>query len=228
MDLLWFLRRRLHFISKLYGGATSPFRDTIQQIEAGAPPYVDERDPEYADEPAFIDEYQQAAESIEVIGHWSLCMVYASCKAFLEEYVEEMARNYRGLGVLSQILSNKKAKSWFERYRLLFLEDLGIDWEKGPVKLTDLEHMNLTRDDLTHNVDFLSMYVYQTERHAERYPQGRFVDELWTRLGIGARIKVGPNELDDASAAVDRFCAWLEEIRNNYPRYVSTLVDQGT
>ena len=226
MDLLWFLERRLRFINELYDGATAPFRETIRQIQAGEPPYVDQRDPENADEPAFMEEYEQASESIEVIGHWSLCMVYASCKAYLEEYLGEMSRDYRGLGELEQVLSNKKAKSWFERYRLLFLEDLGIDWEKGPVKLADLEHMNLARDDLTHNVDVTSMYVYQTERHAERYPKGRYVDELWTRLGLGGRIRVGPDELNAGIGAVHQFCAWLEEIRNDYPRYVRALVDQ--
>jgi hypothetical protein len=228
MDLLWFLQRRLRFTHDLYHGATSPFRETLRQIEAGEPPFVDARDPENGDtDPPFLDEYQRAAEAIEVIGHWCLCMVFASCKAYLEECVDEMARDYRGLGDLRQILAQKKAKSWFERYRLLFLEELGIDWEKGPVKLADLEHMNLARDDLTHNVEVMSMYVYQTESHAQRYPKGRFVDDLWTRLGLGGRIKVGPEELTAAITVVDEFCRWLEDIRLHYPKHVRGLVCNG-
>ncbi len=53
-------------------------------------------------------------------------MVYASLKAYLEEYVAEMARHFRkAFSDLPERLASKKAKSWFERYRLLFLDDMG-------------------------------------------------------------------------------------------------------
>jgi len=51
-----------------------------------------------------------------------------------------VARHFReALSDLPERLASKKAKSWFERYRLLFLDDMGIDWHKGPVKLDDLD-----------------------------------------------------------------------------------------
>ena len=72
-------------------------------------------------DPPFLEELQEASESIEVLGHWCLCMVYASLKAYLEEYVAEMARHFRkAFSDLPERLASKKAKSWFERYRLLF------------------------------------------------------------------------------------------------------------
>jgi hypothetical protein len=222
MDVLYFLRRRLRFTSNLYDQATAPFRETIRKIEAQEPPYVDPRNPEDDDlsEPFFLEEYQEAGESIEVIGHWCLCMVYASFKAFLAEYMSEIARDYQGLGDLKEKLAARKNKNWFERYRLLFLEDMGIDWRKGPVKLSELEHLNLARDDVTHNVDVMSMYVYQTDRHAERYPKGLFVDEVWLNLNLGGRIKVGRDELTAGLGMVDDFCAWLEDIRVHYRAYL--------
>ena len=82
--------------------------------------------------------------------------------------------------------------------------------------------------EIPNHVDVTSMNVHQTERHAERYPKGRYVDELWTRLSLGGRIKVRPDELNAAIGAVNQFCRWLEEIRNDYPRYVQALVDQET
>lgn len=185
---------------------------------------MDTRNPEYDDvsEPFFLEEAQEAAESIEVIGHWCLCMVYASFKAYLAEYMSEMARDYRGLGDLTEKLVARKNKNWFERYRLSFLEDMGIDWHKGPVKLSELEHLNLARDDVTHNVEVMSMYVYQTEQHAARYPKGLFVDEVWMNLNLGGRIKVGRDELTAGLRMVDAFCAWLEDIRIHYPAYIRT------
>ena len=175
-------------------------------------------------DPPFLEELQEASESVEVIGHWCLCMVYASLKAYLEEYLAEMARDFRkAFEDLPARLASKKGKSWFERHRVLFQEDLGIDWHKGPVKLDDLEHLNLARDDVTHNVDVMSIYAYQTEKHAARYPKGLFIDELWTRLNLGGRIRVGRVELSGALRMVTDFCEWLEEIRNRYPAYVRSL-----
>lgn len=50
----------------------------MQKIEAGEPPFVDTRDPEYADEPAFLAEWQETEESVAVLGQWCLCMVQGS------------------------------------------------------------------------------------------------------------------------------------------------------
>ena len=224
MDVLYFLQRRLRFTSNLYDEAAAPFRETIRKIEAAEPPYVDPRNPEYDDvsEPFFLEEYQEAAESIEIIGHWCLCMVYASLKAYLDRFITEIARNFRNGSQFRQLLAAKKAKSWFDRYRLLFLEDLGIDWHKGPVTLSELEHLNLARDDVTHNVDVMSMYVYQTKQHAERYPKGLFVDEVWLNLNLGGRIKVGRDELTSGLRMVDDFCTWLEDIRIHYRAHIRT------
>lgn len=74
MDLLHFLKIRLRFIEQLYDGAASPFVEIKRQIDAGEPPYVDNRDPEYCDgEPAFLSEWEQASDSVNVIGYWCLC-----------------------------------------------------------------------------------------------------------------------------------------------------------
>jgi len=80
--------------------------------------------------------------------------------------------------------------------------------------------MNLTRDDLIHNVDVTTTHaVYQTKKHAERYPDGVFVDKTYATLGIGGRIRIRRAELTRAMESVDGFCRWLEEIRNDYSAY---------
>lgn len=225
MDILWFLRRRLRFISDLYDTATAASRDTMLKIEEGEPPYVDTRDPECDDVsvPAFLEEYQEASESAEVIGHWCLIMAHASLKAFLEEYIAEMAGRYpKAFGDLHAKLDSTKASNWLERYRTVFLLELRIDWNEAPVKLTDIEQINLTRDDLIHNVNVTSTYIYQTKKHGQRYPQSLFADEMWAGLASGGRIKVGREELTRALEIVEDFCRWLEEIRSNYLAHVRT------
>src|ERR1700736_6332935 len=94
MDFLWFLRRRLGFVSDLYDTATAPFAETMRKIEAGEEPYLDLRNPEDVSEPAFLDEGLAASDSVDVIGYWCLCTVHASFKAYLEEYVADMSRSY--------------------------------------------------------------------------------------------------------------------------------------
>jgi len=224
MDILWFLRRRLEFISRLYDTATAQPRETLRKIEAEEEPYVDNRNPDFQDvsEPAFLEEALDAIEAIEVVGHWCLMTVYASLQGFLREYVAEMARTYGHdvEGIRAQ-LNATKAKNWFERYRLFFQRDLDIDWREGPIKVEDLEQINLTRDDLMHNADVTTTYVYRTAKHAERFPKSLFSDEIWEGLGIGSKIKVGRDELTTALQIVENFCAWLDHIRAGYRQYLS-------
>jgi hypothetical protein len=218
MDILWFVKRRLEFIDHLYDDSTASFRDKLRKIEAGETPYEDYRHPEYDDisEPAFLEEWQDAHEAVEVVGYWCLNMVQAALKAFLEEYVNDMANCYRPFSAAKEELAKTKAANWFERYRLFFLNYFHIDWNQGPVTISDLEHMNLTRDDLIHNVNVTTHTVYQTEKHAQRHANGLFTDDIWATFRLGRKIRVGRNQLTQALNLLDRFASWLEEIRVNY------------
>lgn len=219
MDLLYFLKERLRFIEQLYEGAISPFEETKRKIEAQEHPYIDNRDPEYVSEPAFLSEWQQADDSIMVVGHWALCMVQASLKAYLQGCIGPTGSIWWRPKILLSLLASKKGKSWFERYRLLFLEDLGIDWNTGPVPLSSLEQLNLTRDDLVHNGDLLNLSVERTEKHVERFPTGLFTDDLWKSLG-SERLKVDKRNLHEAMKLVEKFCTWIDGIRCSFPKYV--------
>ncbi len=156
-----------------------------------------------------------------VIGQWCLCMVQASLQAYLRECIGHLGSYWWDVERLRLELSKKQGKTWLGRYRLLFL-DLRIDWEKGPVSLSDLEQLNLTRDDLTHNIDMTTFSVERVEKHAKRFPSGLFTDELWHGLSI-ERIKVDTERLALAIHLVTNFCAWLDDIRCRYPAYIKTL-----
>jgi hypothetical protein len=219
MDLLYFLEARLRFTTQLYDSIVAPFEAAKRRIEANEPPYVDERDPEYADEPAFLKEWQQADDSIMVIGQWCLCMVQASLQAYLRKCIGPLGSVWWNSASLSDEVAKKKGGSWFGRYRLLFLENLGIDWNSGSVSVRELEQLNLTRDDLIHNMDMFSANVERIDKHAERFPTGLFTDELWSGLGI-ERIKIDRAKLQLAIRLVSQFCAWLDGIRCDYPKFV--------
>lgn len=221
MDLLYFLKERLKFIQSLYDSTVSSFEEIKRKIEAGEPPYVDRRNPEYADGPAFLEEWQDADDSAMVIGHWCLCMVQASIQAYLRDWISPLGAYWWDPKQLQAELGRKKGDNWFERYRLLFL-DLGIDWQKGSVPLSKLEELNLTRNDLIHNIDMMSFNVQRDEKHVERYPTGLFTDDLWRELG-SERLKVDRDNLAIAIRIVTDFCSWLEDIRCQYPKHKGAI-----
>ena len=211
MDALWFLRQRLIFTNNLYDEAAAPFSEKMRRIEAGEEPFVDNRDPFYQDvsEPAFLEVFLEANKAVEALGYFCLLMIHTSLQTYLRDHAAELLR-YRGGGDLSAKLRATGGGSWFERYRLLFLNEFGIDWSQGPTKLTEIEQINLTRDDLIHNVDVTTTTVYRTKNHSDRFPTGLFTDEVWENLGIGSKIKIGREELTKAQQIVDEFCSWLD------------------
>lgn len=220
MDLLYFLNRRLDFIRSLYDSTVSVFEERKRKIKAGEPPYVDDRNPEYVDEPAFLAEWQEADDSIMVIGHWCLCMVQASLQAYLKDCISPLGCLWWDAKKLQTELSTKCGKNLFGRYRLLFL-DLGVDWEMGPVPLSALEELNLTRDDLIHNIRVMNFDVKRVKNHVDRFPTGLFVDDLWSSLGM-ERVRVDHEKLELSIRLVKEFCTWLDDIRCNYPRRIRT------
>lgn len=74
--------------------------------------------------------------------------MYFICTGAEQTIISEPSKS----GVWSKAeLAKKEGQSWFGRYRLLFLEDLLIDWNDGPVPPLQLEQLNLTRNDLIHS-----------------------------------------------------------------------------
>jgi hypothetical protein len=230
MDLLSFLRRRLDFVSHLHDGAISPFVEKEGKIEAGEEPYEDLRNAEFGDvsEPPFLDEWLEAHESCEIIGMWGLCMVQQALKSYLEEYLAQLQSDYyRKHPKFGDLVSQKRAPGWFERYRLFFLEDLKVDWHQSGVNLDDLEHLNLTRNDFTHNVDLRDTGTYQIKAHAERFPKGMFVDQLWGESKImGGRLRVDRETLKHAIQIVLTFCEYLEGIRTRWMDHIRSFPEQ--
>lgn len=175
------------------------------------------RNPEYADEPACLEEWQEADDSIMVIGHGCLCRVQASLHAYLTECIGRLGSLWWDWQNLQNALAHKKGMSWFDRYRLLFLEELRIDWSTSPVALADLEQLNLTRNDLIHNVDMVSFSIERGEDHAQRFPRALFTDGLWASVGT-ERIRVTRDKLELGIPLVKEFCSWVDDVRGNYSR----------
>jgi hypothetical protein len=81
MDVLFFLKERTRFTRQFYETASEPFREIMRKIDAEEAPYVpgpleysEEGEPEYSEEPPFLEERMRAETSVEYwVGHAFQC-----------------------------------------------------------------------------------------------------------------------------------------------------------
>lgn len=218
MDLLALLEDKLRFLWWFYEKAAEPFTEMLRKIEAGEEPYVDRRDPEWADEPAFIEEHGRAHDALDVLGHSCLSMLQSFVKEYLEGYVKRLGADPTAV--------QKRGNGWFEHYRLYFKGELGVDWICSPVDLRIIEQINIARNDIQHGGEAYTLAKRQNQEHHKRFPDGIFANESDKRLnekvanvaGLEppydatwpARIEVSKEKLITALEAVHQFCAFVE------------------
>jgi hypothetical protein len=82
MKVGWFFHQRVAFIRQLYAGASAPFVERQHKIEGAEPPF---HDPPFFDdgEPPFLEEFLEARDSADVLGHACLCMLSSALHAYL-------------------------------------------------------------------------------------------------------------------------------------------------
>lgn len=211
MDILAGLRGKLRFVERHYAAASEPFRETKRKIQAGEYPFEPPSiDPETATdfEPPFLEEWQDATESLNIEGQAALKLVQSALHKFLDSFVQ----TYK-----IPLPPKKKNESWFERYKIHFRDGYGIDWDMAPVPVSELEEVNLARNDSEHREDPLGMTRRQSEEHARRFPEGLFVDEFDKQYLAGhswpGRIEVTNASLREAIRRVESFCEFLDSRR---------------
>ena len=112
MDPAYFLNQRLRFVEYFHTSTTASFEEVKSKIEAGEPPYVDNRDPEYVDEPAFLEEWERADAAITISGAACLDVLRSTFHEFLDEYMRLIGSE----SVISH-LNEMREKGWFANYR---------------------------------------------------------------------------------------------------------------
>lgn len=209
MDLAFFVNQRLDFVEYFHESTTAHFEETKRKIEAGEPPYIDNRDPEYADEPAFLEEWERADAAMTITGAACLDVLQSTFHAFLDEYMKEIGNKH----VIPELRKMGKG-SWLGNYRAFFEEYLKIDWATSGADLALIEQVILTRNDFTHNIDLLSHNAYQTPFHSRKHPDSAFVDARWKTLFIQrSRLIVPPETLERAIGTLRTLCQYLDNER---------------
>jgi hypothetical protein len=217
MDLAYFLNQRLKFVEFFHPRTSAFFEDIKTKIETGEPPFVDDRDPEYADEPAFLEDWERADAAITLSGAACLDVLQSTFHEFLAEYMVEI-----GSKSVIPHLNEMGKTGWFANYREFFEKHLHIDWAPSGADLGLLEQVNLARNDFTHNVDLFSLAAYQTRFHSDKYPDSAFADQRWKTL-IAQRSRerilplvVPPETLQRVIETVRTLCEYLDRERYRF------------
>jgi hypothetical protein len=210
MDLAYFLNQRLSLAEYFHAHSAQFFQEVKNKIESGEPPYADNRNPEYADGPAFLEEWEMADAALCVAGAACLDLLQSTFHKYLEEYMKDI-----GSKEIIPHLKEMGKKSWFENYRAFFGEHLKIDWGASGADLGLLEQVILTRNDFTHNVDFLSLNSLQSKDHAGKYPDSAFADPRWKAMFVhDVRLTVPDETLQRAIGSLRALCEFLEQERH--------------
>ena len=215
MDVHFFLKQRLDFIRQLYETASATYVGRKRKIEAEEEPFV----PPYSEdgEPAFLEEWIEADESLHVLAYSCVSMLSAALHLYLETWV----RQSRVPIDESLKESEFKKNGWFAGYKAHFKQRFSIDFESGPAKLGLLEDVVLARNRIEHPSSITSLRTQYVDADIKKMRHPFFVDEREAAFFadtdegekswlIPPTLHVTQEKLFAAISEVERFAEWFE------------------
>ena len=210
MDVLWFLKRRTTFIRSFYERASQPFLEAKQQIDNHQPPF-DNPPVDESGEPAYLDEWQDADEALEMLGQMCLSFLSTSLKLYLNDTINELTR-FLGHGAKLPPVEPKpgleKYETWFRR--------VNIDFQHAPANVALLREIVATRNLIQHPESIGFMRLHQRAADQKRFPRPFFAHPIEKAIADrqpdyeATLLWVTGDTLYGAIDVVEGFCSWLE------------------
>jgi len=214
VDVSYFFNRRLEFIRQLYDTASAPYAERKRKIEAEEEPFV----PPYSEgaEPAFLEEWIEADESLHVLAYSCVSMLAAALHLYLETWVSESR-----VPVDEELKKSFKKIGWFPGYRTHYSQCFAIDFESCPENLRLLEEVVLARNRFEHPPSITSIRTNYADADLKKLPHPFFVDEREAALFVDAEegerawfipptLHVTEKQLLAAIEVVQRFTKWFD------------------
>ena len=214
MDIRYFLKERIDFVRQLYDTCAAPYIERKQLIEARKEPFV----PPYSEdaEPAFLDEWIEAEESLQFLGRACLSMLAASFKLYFVEWVAQL-----GVPVDNGLKKTAFKPGWFHGYKAYFAQHFNIRFENSPANLAILEEIVLVRNNTEHPASITLQTPRYVKKDLEKLRHPFFMDDYERNVLAAAeadgfsllmppRIHVSKEELSAALSEVEKFAQWLE------------------
>ena len=128
---------RLRFIGRFYLKGAQPFETTQRKIVREKEAYLSRGN----DAPGFIDEdWNDATKCVQVLGQCCLGLLEKA----LHDYLRNVIDGHGGAG-------EKKPGNWFKRYCDFLTQRTTFEWARSPVSYSQLEQINLSRNDCSHD-----------------------------------------------------------------------------
>lgn len=212
MDVLYFLKERTRLIRQYYETAAQPFNEVIRKIEAEEAPYV----PPYSEdpEPAFLREWIEADELLEVTGRVCISMLATSLQLYFKTWEHELGLNCR-----KEFRSVFDKEGWVRGYRMCLTNRVGINWERCPAEFAIIEQVVLARNRDQHPEHITTVRVTHSAHDRRLYPRPFFMDEREAALlseddephrFLAPALRVSRDRLMEAIEQVECLCGWLE------------------
>lgn len=214
MDISFFLKRRIDFIKQLNTTASRPYLERKRKIEAEEDPFV----PPYSvdGEPPFLEEWDEADDSLHVLAYSCVSMLAAALHLYLETWVRQS-----GLPVEASLKKTFKENGWFAGYRCHFLQQFTIDFEKAPVNQRLLEEVVLARNRIEHpalitnnrpqylpkDIEKLRHPFFISEWEAAAFAEADEAEKSWFSPPT---LHVTDEQLCAAISEVEHFAEWFE------------------
>lgn len=215
MDVRYFLNRKVNFIRQFYEMSSAPFIERKRQIEAEEEPYV----PPYSEdpEPAFLEEWLEADESLQVAGRTCISMLAAAFHLYFKAWERQI-----GIPIDASLKADFK-NGWFNGYKAYFARHFRIRFEDSPSKLGVLEEIVLVRNRDQHPESITMDSSHYSDSDLKKLPHPFFISEndasLFSEAEEGERswlmappIRVTAEKLFTALSEVESFAEWLENV----------------
>jgi hypothetical protein len=215
VDIRHFLDQRLAFINQLYVNSAAPFIECIRKIEAGEEPFV----PPYSEdpEPAFLSEWREADESLQVLGRSCISMLSSSFHLYFKTLEKQL-----GVPVNDSYKSLFKKQGWFNGYRAYFLRHFNVKFEDSLCNLVLLEELVLARNRVQHPDSISTHSSHYSKDDLKKLPKLFFISdheyELFGKTEAGElewlmppTIHVTSEKFLTAVSEVARFAEWIEK-----------------
>ena len=215
MDVLYFYKERTRFIRQFYDTAAIPFEAVINSIEDELPPFDD---PPYSEdgEPAYLVEWIEASEALEVLGRTCLSMLSPSLQLYFKTWERELGVQWDE-GERKKVFKN----GFVEGYMACFEQVLGISRQDCPADFTIIEQIVLARNRDQHPDQLTTMRVNHSKTDREKHGHLFFMNKQDSAMFSDSEIKdfsfldpavhVSRDHLLVAIGETEKLSGWLEE-----------------
>lgn len=215
MDVRYFLKQRVEFIRQFYVTSSAAYIERKRLIEAEGEPFV----PQYSEdpEPAFLDEWLEAEESLQVLGRTCISMLAAIFHLYFKTWEHQI-----GIPVGATLKADFK-NGWLNGYKAYFARHFRVRFEDSPASLAILEEIVLVRNRNQHPESITMDSSHYSDSDLEKLPHPFFIDEndasLFSETEENERawlmapsIRVTAEKLFAALSEVESFAEWLENV----------------